>query len=198
MNGAVKTQTRLRDAELVERAIEGDRAAFDALTRRYLGKCYRIARHLGLSAEDAADAVQDTFLAAYRAIERFDFSYQFSTWITRILLNRVSNVQRGLRRARRVFFKSEPLPLEWIADSGLSPQESAERSELRARLQQALKKLPKPQRTVLILFEIEGFKAREIARMLDIPEGTVTSRLHHARRRMRQLLKSYLQSGAGK
>ncbi|MDQ7065860.1 MAG: sigma-70 family RNA polymerase sigma factor [candidate division KSB1 bacterium] len=189
------TQKRFRDTELIEKAISGDRAAFDALTQRYLDKCYRIARRLGLSPEDAVDVVQDTFVAAYQNIERFDFAFQFSTWITRILLNRISNMWRGLGRARRLFFRS-PI-MEWEdflggARSADDPQRDFEQAELREYLQNAIDQLPEPQKTVLVLFDIEGFKAREIAVMLDIPEGTVTSRLHHARKRLRKLLRDYL------
>ena len=192
---AVGTQKRYRDTELVEKAISGDRAAFDALTQRYLDKCYRIARRLGLSPEDAVDVVQDTFVAAYQNIERFDFAFQFSTWITRILLNRISNMRRGLRRARRLFFRSPRMEWEgfWAgARSADDPQRDFEQAELREHLQKAIDQLPEPQKTVLVLFDIEGFKAREIAVMLDIPEGTVTSRLHHARKRLRKLLRDYL------
>ncbi len=191
----VETQKRFRDSELVEKAIAGDRAAFDALTQRYLDKCYRIARRLGLSPEDAVDVVQETFIAAYRHIERFDFAFQFSTWITRILLNRISNMHRGLRRARRLFFRPARVEMDRFlsgASQAQDPQQQFEQAELREHLQKAIDQLPEPQKTVLVLFEIEGFKARDIAAMLDIPEGTVTSRLHHARKRLRQLLRDYL------
>ncbi|MDQ7052781.1 MAG: sigma-70 family RNA polymerase sigma factor [candidate division KSB1 bacterium] len=78
------------------------------------------------------------------------------------------------------------------ARSDDDPQRDFEQAELREYLQNAIDQLPEPQKTVLVLFDIEGFKAREIAVMLDIPEGTVTSRLHHARKRLRKLLRDYL------
>lgn len=104
-------------------------------------------------------------------------------------------MHRGLRRARRLFFRSTRVEMERFlsgASQAQDPQQQFEQAELREHLQKAIDQLPEPQKTVLVLFEIEGFKARDIAAMLDIPEGTVTSRLHHARKRLRQLLRDYL------
>lgn len=179
------------DAHNVEKAIGGDRGAFDALMRKHMGACYRIARRFGVPPEDAADIVQDTFFAAYRALHRFNFAFSFSTWITRILVNRLSNYRRNLKRARNLFWRQ---PDEGFADAIIEknvqadPHKEAEHAELSRALEKALQNLPKNQRTVFILFEIEGFKIREIAAILNIPEGTVTSRLHHARLAMRRLL----------
>ncbi|RMD92145.1 MAG: sigma-70 family RNA polymerase sigma factor [Calditrichaeota bacterium] len=185
------------DATLIGRALEGDTRAFDALAHRHLPRCYRIARRLGLSPEDAADAVQETFIAAYKALPSFNFNYQFATWLTRILLNRVSNMRRGLARARRFFVKSafDARDLGTLESTSTEePDKALERSETMNALQQEIDRLPGAQRTVFILFELEGFKTREIAAMLNIPEGTVTSRLHHARRNLRQKLR-HLRSG---
>lgn len=183
------------DAILVKRAIAGETKAFDTLTRRHLGRCYRIARRYGLSPEDAADIVQDTFLAAYRGLQTFNFSYQFSTWLTRIHLNRLANFRRGLRRAKRFFWRphEEPMRPEFLeGPDSLTPENELEKSELKTLLLLAIAKLTGRQRLVFILFEMEGFKTREIAAMLEIPEGTVTSRLHHARLALREQLRDYL------
>jgi len=179
------------DSELVERAQAGDRKAYSTLVERHMSRLYRLARRMNLSPEDAADAIQETFLAAYRALPRFDFSYQFSTWITRILLNRISKVHRGLRRMRRILISREMSPAEVDALEQVrpaTPHELLEQSELHDHLERAIQKLPAPQRMVFILFEMEGYKIHEIAKILDIPEGTVTSRLHHARKFLRKIL----------
>lgn len=192
----MKTEERqVDDASLVELALNGDRAAFDKLMQRHVQMSYRIARRFGLSPEDAADVIQDTFLAAYRSLQSFNFSYNFSTWITRILLNRLSNFRRGMFRAKRIFWRPEDTAYEGIdfeEKTEVDPQSAAENAEIRAALEKALKKLPRGQRTVFVLFEIEGFKTREIASILNIPEGTVTSRLHHARLTLRKYLKKTL------
>jgi RNA polymerase sigma-70 factor (ECF subfamily) len=190
----MKTEERqVDDASLVERALNGDRAAFDQLMQRHVEMSFRIARRFGLSSEDAADVIQDSFLAAYRSLQSFNFSFSFSTWITRILLNRLSNFRRGMFRAKRIFWRPEDTLYEGIdfeEKSAVDPQVAAENAEFRAAFEKALKKLPQKQRTVFVLFEIEGFKTREIASILDIPEGTVTSRLHHARLSLRKYLKN--------
>lgn len=186
-------EKHIDDASLVEKAMRGDRGAFDVLMQRHLSKCYRIARRFGLSAEDAADVVQDTFFAAYKALPRFNFSYRFSTWLTRILINRLSNFRRALRRAQRLFSRSEDIESHeriFEESAARNPHQDAEQEELHAALATAVKKLPHAQQVVFVLFEIEGFKAREIAAILDIPEGTVMSRLHHARLALRQRLQS--------
>ncbi len=182
------------DACLVKKAIAGESKAFDKLTQRHLQRCYRIARHFGLSPEDAADIVQDTFLAAYRALQTFNFSYKFSTWITRIHLNRLSNFRRGLQRAKKYFWRpqDEAFKFEYFEDmDNRIPEKELEKSELQSELLRAISKLPERQRRVFVLSEMEEFKTREIATLLGIPEGTVSSRLHHARLALREQLLDY-------
>lgn len=182
------------EISLIQRAADGDDAAFAALVKRHLPICFRIATRFGLPPADAEDLVQETFLAAYRVLPEFNFAYRFSTWIIRILLNRLSNYRRAVRRAKRIFQRSgdEPvLAASLRLPDRHNPQSDIENAELKVALEHAVRKLPAPQRTVFVLFELEGFKTREIAAMLDIPEGTVTSRLHHARRALRERLRHY-------
>lgn len=180
---------------LVEQAIEGDRRAFDQLVKLHLGRCYRLARRFGLSAEDAADVVQETFLAAFKALPGFNFSAEFSTWVTRILLRRMSNLRRQWRRARRLFIRQEAegIELDWVEGSaGADAQRQLEIAELRDEIEKALRRLKPIHRTVFILAELEHMKIRQIAQLLNIPEGTVVSRLHYARRQMRERLQNRL------
>lgn len=190
-----KEETKSSDATLVERAINGNKEAFDRLMQKHVPICYQLARRFGLSAEDASDLVQDAFFAAYRSLHRFNFSYSFSTWITRILVNRISNFRRGVRRAQKIFWRpADANATETVFEkvSQDDPHTSTEHSEFHTTLEKALNKLPKNQRMVFILFEIEGLKTREIASIMDIPEGTVTSRLHHARLSLRKRLEHIL------
>ncbi len=192
---ARKNIPALDDATLVEKARAGDHAAFDQLMARHTQRCYRVARHFGLSEADAADAVQDAFLAAWRSLHRFDFSWQFSTWLTRILINRMSNVRRGLRRAARYFFRPRTeAQSAQILQKRLEgdPHQELESRETQSLVRAAIETLPGAQKTVLILFELEGFKIRDIAAMLDIPEGTVSSRLHKAREQLRSVLLEHM------
>lgn len=190
-----KEETKAGDAALIERAINGNNEAFDRLMQKHVPICFQLARRFGLSADDASDLVQDAFFAAYRSLHRFNFSYSFSTWITRILVNRISNFRRGVRRAKKIFWRPTDTDTTETVFENMSeddPHKSTEHSEFRTELEKALNQLPKNQRMVFILFEIEGFKTREIASIMDIPEGTVTSRLHHARLSLRKRLKNIL------
>ncbi len=185
---------KVDDCELVKRAASGEKPAFDQLMEKYFALCYRFARKYGLNAEDAADVLQDTFVAAYKALPRYNARYKFSTWILTILLNRVSNRQRALRRARRYFQPAgEVSPDEHVrAKMHVStPAENLENNELQQQINAAVQKLPQKLRAVFILFEIEQIKIREIAKILRLPEGTITSRLHAARMRLRTQLKAY-------
>ena len=183
------------DATLVERAITGEKSAFDDLTKKHLQRCYRIARRFGLPPVDAADVIQDTFLAAYRALDGFNFSFKFSTWITKILTNRLLNYGRGLQRAKRLFWRPPDPPRlseTWEVSSERTPEQQFENYEIHELVLKAIAKLPQKQRLVFVLFEMEGMKSQEIAALFKIPEGTVNSRLHHARLSLRERLKNYL------
>lgn len=185
---------KIDDFELVNRAVAGEKSAFDQLMEKYFPLCYRFARKYGLNAEDAADVLQDTFVAAYKALHRYNSRYKFSTWILTILLNRVSNRRRALRRAHRYFYSSTGVKPDEHLRTKMhvsTPEENLENDELQQEIHSAIEQLPQKLRAVFILFEIEQIKIREIAQILRIPEGTVTSRLHAARVKLRTQLKAY-------
>jgi len=167
------------ERSLVVAAQGGDPAAFDALVRRHQRRAYAVARAIVLSHEDAEDAVQEAFLHAYRAIGRFLPDQPFGAWLHRI----VSNAALDLTRRRKVRDADE-LP-ETVSAPHRDP---AVDDELSRRLRAALEQLPARQRAVLVLHDLEGYKHGEIGRLLDIPEGTARSDLHHARHQLRTLL----------
>lgn len=171
---------RLRERSLVVSAQGGDGQAFAALVRLHQRRAYAVARSIVLSHEDAEDAVQEAFLHAYRALDRFRPDQPFGAWLYRI----VSNAALDLVRRRRVRDTDE-LP-ETIAMPFRDPAESG---ELRARLARALTRLSERQRAVIVLHDVEGFTHGEIGSILGIPEGTARSDLHHARAALRGLLK---------
>lgn len=160
-------------------AQDGDQGAFGQLVRRHQRRAYAVARAIVLNHEDAEDAVQDAFLHAYRALDRFRPDQAFGAWLHRI----VANAALDLTRRRKVR-EAEELP-----DALASPfRDPAEAGDLRRRLGAALAELPPRQRAVIALHDIEGFKHAEIGTMLGIPEGTARSDLHYARARMREAL----------
>jgi RNA polymerase sigma-70 factor, ECF subfamily len=169
----------MRERELVVAAQRGSTEAFAAHVRLHQRRAYGVARAVVLTHEDAEDAVQDGFLHAYRALDRFRPDQPFGAWLYRI----ISNAALDLVRRRKV------RDAEQISDAVALPfRDPAEAAELRERLLEALKVLTDRQRSVLVLHDVEGFTHGEIGSMLGIPEGTARSDLHHARAALRRLL----------
>ena len=160
-------------------AQQGDQGAFGQLVTRHQRRAYAVARAIVLNHEDAEDAVQEAFLHAYRALDRFRPDQAFGAWLHRI----VANAALDLTRRRKVR-EADELP-ETVASPFRDP---AEAGNLKERLREALAELPPRQRAVIVLHDIEGFKHAEIGTMLGIPEGTARSDLHYARARLRDSL----------
>lgn len=174
------------DALLAERgyvlaAQGGDAAAFAGLVRLHQRRAYVVARAIVLTHEDAEDAVQEGFLHAYRALDRFRPEQAFGAWLHRIVANAALDIAR-----RRKVRDADELP-ETVASPG-PRRDPAESGELRERLRAGLALLGERQRAVIVLHDVEGFKHAEIGAMLGIPEGTARSDLHHARAALRRSL----------
>lgn len=167
------------ERELVLAAQSGQREAFSELVRMHERRAYAVARAIVANHEDAEDAVQDGFLHAYRALERFLPDQAFGAWLHRIVANAALDITR-----RRKVRDADELP-ETVASPFRDP---AEGSELRSRLTAALDQLPARQRAVIVLHDVEGFKHSEIGKILSIPEGTARSDLHYARTHLRAIL----------
>ena len=161
-------------------AQKGSEVAFAELVRLHHRRAYAVARAIVLSHEDAEDAVQDGFLHAYRALDRFRSDQPFGAWLNRIVANAALDLVR-----RRKVRDADELP-ETVAMPFRDPGEA---DELRTRLTKALTHLTDRQRSVIVLHDVEGFTHGEIGSMLGIPEGTARSDLHHARAALRRLLK---------
>jgi RNA polymerase sigma-70 factor (ECF subfamily) len=172
----------LQDVEraLVREAQNGSEAAFAMLVRSHMRRAYAVARAICATHEDAEDAVQDGFLHAYRALERFRPEQAFAAWLNRIVANAALDIGR-----RRKVRDADALP-ETLSVPLFDP---SERSEFRNRLRRALGVLPDRQRSVLVLHDVEGYTHGEIGSMLGIPEGTARSDLHHARASLRERLR---------
>jgi RNA polymerase sigma-70 factor (ECF subfamily) len=170
---------RERERELVLLAQRGDRDAFAALVRLHERRAYAVARAIAATHEDAEDAVQDGFLHAYRALDRFRPEQAFGAWLHRIVANAALDIGRR-RRVRDADTLSEAVSLPF--------RDPAEDDELRRRLLAGLAAISDRQRAVIVLHDVEGFTHGEIGGMLGIPEGTARSDLHHARAALRRLL----------
>ena len=184
------------EADLVDRARRGDHAAFRVLVERYQDRVYGLARRILRDPELARDAVQEGFLKAYAGLERFEGRSGFYTWLYRLVFNQCIDMKRRDRSSRHDEWDDEvspaaagsgtaPLPLgAELAD----PANAYHRGQLRVALAAAIESLPEDARRTLVLREVDGLSYEEIAKALRIPKGTVMSRLHYARRRVRDTL----------
>lgn len=179
-----------KEQSLVRRARGGDRAAFGDLVSRYMRRAYFAALGLVGSHDDALDLSQEAFARAYRARRTLDPERPFYPWLYQILRRLCFNFtrDRGRRRARL----AEATP--WLAESEGSraarndPARQAELAELRTRFESAIAQLPDGEREVLVLREFQDLRYKEIAELLDIPVGTVMSRLYSARKALARSL----------
>ena len=171
------------DVLLVQRALEGDADAIERLVRAHLGAAYAVALGVTGDPDDAQDVVQDAFANVLGRLAECRNPATFSGWLIQI----VRNTARNRVRYRRVR-AAAPLDEAHGARTGDDPSKDAEREELRRRLTDALPELSQVQREVLLLHDLEGWKHREIAESLEIPDGTVRYHLFQARRRMRKIL----------
>jgi RNA polymerase sigma-70 factor (ECF subfamily) len=176
------------DLDLVQRTRAGDESAFGELIRRYQKTVYRIAFRMVRDPDGAEDVTQITFVKAFRSLHRFKEEYAFHPWLYRIAVNAsLTHIDRR-KRERKVDIADVPernLPRPAHDES---PLDETGRKELMARVDQALEKIPAEQKAVFLLRVVEGLSYEEIARTLDIPKGTVMSRLSRAREALRNLL----------
>jgi RNA polymerase sigma-70 factor (ECF subfamily) len=146
------------------------------------------------SAEDSAELLQDAMIRAYRGLHSYQGDSSFYTWLYRIAMNVVFSDRRK-RRLRLVPTESLGEIDRILPPDRQSPSRGMELDEQRTLIQQALAEVPEPYRAVLVLKDIEGLKYEEIGEILDIPVGTVRSRLHRARSDMRDRLRPLLDAG---
>jgi len=179
------------EADLLDRARGGDRGAFGGLVRMHQRRVYACALQMLADQGEAEDAVQETFLRAWRAIARFDGRSELSTWLYRICVNVSLNIIRRRRRvdASDIADPRVPEPAADPTQGETDPGLSAESAQLYGRLADALDRLSPSLRTTVILVLVQGLPHREAARALGCPEGTIAWRIHEARRRLRDLLR---------
>jgi RNA polymerase sigma-70 factor (ECF subfamily) len=177
------------EAEIIERARKGDAEAFGVLVERYQRRVANVALAVVHNQDDAIELAQETFVRAYENLSKFESRSSFSTWLYRIAANLAIDFWR--REGRHVVLRGEDAENEMRrlpSDRGDSFKD-ASRKELSARLTAALEELTPEHRTVILLREVEGLSYDEISEVLQCPRGTVMSRLHYARNRLRELLK---------
>ena len=176
------------EKELVEYLKSGEIKAFEELYKRHKVKMYNTALRIHRDHLDAEDSVQEAFVKIYRNISSFKGRSQFSTWIYRILYNTcMENLRKkkGTLRMEQTDFTDE-LEQEKLKASDGDPS-------LKFVIEREIRKLPDEMRAVFVLYEVEGFKHREIAEIMSIPDGTSKSHLFKAKSLLREYLKPYLE-----
>jgi RNA polymerase sigma-70 factor (ECF subfamily) len=184
------------DAVLVRKAQQGDMDAFESLVRKYQQRVYALCRRLTGAHQSADDLAQETFIKAYYALDRFDAQWPLYPWLRRIAINSGLNYLKARKRERPLLegtLGARRTPFSALADG---PEERLERAEFEARFERAVASLPADQRSVFVLRFQESMSYEEISRTLDLPIGTVMSRLNRARQKLKGLLTDSLARGA--
>lgn len=179
------------DAKLIQQTLAGDRSAFGNLVRKYQDRLFNVAFRLVGHMEDAHDVTQEAFINAFESLPRFQGDAQFFTWLYRIAVNAAISRQRKRRETvslQQGGRPDKPLPEPFDESFDHQPGDALERRESDQRIHAALQQVAPDFRTVLVLRDLEGMKYEEIAVALDLPIGTVRSRLHRARLELRSIL----------
>ncbi len=195
-----KTNTQVWDeTELVLGLKEKDEEAYRELVRQYQAKLFRIAYGITLDREESADIVQDVLLRVYQHIRTFKGDSKFYFWLRRITINMCLNWHR--RWKRRFRWRHQPLEkgegenVMELGTESYSPETLYREKELEKILQEGLKTIPEDARTVFILKEMEGLSYEDIAGILKINKGTVSSRIFYARQKLKRSISSMLDQG---
>lgn len=197
---ARSSEERQRDLELVRRVQAGERAAFRELFDRHHKRAFAVAFGVLKHRQDAMDVVQEGFVKVHKHIGSFQGTSSFYTWLYRIVMNLAIDQLRRRKTGRNVEYDDAVLrDGEAAVDDSIlprmldeNPRKAVIRRELLARMEAALAELPEYHRQVILLREVEGLSYEEMAEALDVPKGTIMSRLFHARRKMQSALEGYV------
>lgn len=189
---------RSEDKSIIDRCKKGDLEAFDALVKRYEKQVYNFAYRMTGNYDDANDVASDAFIKVFQGIKTFRGDANFSTWLFRIVTNVFLDKRKRLRPQGNVPL-DEYIQLEensvarQIEDPSPAPENIIEENERHEYLQQAIYELPDYQRLMVLLFHNQGQSYEEIADILELPIGTVKSRLNRARIALREKLKQNME-----
>lgn len=185
--------TQLNEAKLIRAGQRGDHEAVEALFSRYQRPLFQTALRVLGNTEDAEDALQDGLLSAYRNLKRFEGRSQFSTWLTRIVINAALMRRRSAKARPAISLDESPredeLPAaERFADDGPNPEQVFAGTEIREMIDSNLDELSPLLRTAFVLREVEGYSTGEAARKLGVTENTLKARLWRARHQLAERL----------
>ncbi len=185
--------TQINEEKLIRAGQQGDSQAVETLFRRYQRPLFQTALRVLGNAEDAEDALQDGMLSAYRNLKRFEGRSQFSTWLTRIVINAALMRRRSAKARPAISLDETPredeLPAtERFADNGPNPEQVYAGTELKEIVSENLEELSPLLRTAFLLREVEGYSTGEAAKKLGVTENTLKARLWRARHQLAEKL----------
>lgn len=175
----------MQDSEIIERVLAGEHAAYATLVERHQPQILRLLERLVGCRDTAQDLAQEAFIAAFRGLKSFQQQSSFSTWLYRIACNKAASAARRRR----------PVPLAPTAEpaaESVDVSAGLEQDDRKRAVEQALAQLDERYRSVVVLADMEDATYESIAGILDIPVGTVRSRLHRARTELRERLKAFV------
>ena len=193
MSNPQLSDQKLSEQKLIRAGQRGDAQAIETLFRRYQRQLFQTALRVLGNAEDAEDALQDGLLSAYRNLKRFEGRSQFSTWLTRIVINAALMKRRSAKSRPAVSLDDtqheDELPIaERFADEGPNPEQVYAGTEIRQMINENLDDLSPLLRTAFLLREVEGYSTGEAARKLGVTENTLKARLWRARHQLAERL----------
>lgn len=188
------------DDYLVEKALDGEIVAFEKLVTRYQNKILGyVARMTNGDREEAEDITQETFIKAYRSLDSFRGQASFSTWIYKIATNLcIDRARMRKRRPQQAYSLDEPFENDEekggreLPDSRFEPSKGVEKDEMRQVVRDTVAGMPEKMREVLIMCDLQGMSYEDIAQILNVPLGTIKSRLFHARADLARRLRPYM------
>jgi RNA polymerase sigma factor (sigma-70 family) len=191
------TPNQSEETELVNKARQGDLAAYDELVRRYQERIYATVYHMTSNHEDANDLAQEAFIKAYQALKSFKGGSSFYTWVYRIAVNKTINFLKQRKNRIQMSLNDMDFNAEHDPDflalvSDKTPRRDANLSELQEKLNEAMLKLSDSHRLVVTLHDVQGLSHEEIAKIMECNIGTVRSRLFYARQQLQAHLSDYL------
>ncbi len=181
-----------KETDLIRRVRSGDQEAFAELVTTYRERIHRLVYGLLRDRDEAEDVTQEVFIKAYYRISSYKGQSAFYTWLYRVAVNAATDWRKKWWKRKGLSLSESPTGPEGLADERARPERLAHGRELGQRLDEALGKLPEKYRTILVLREFEGLSYDEIARVLELPKGTVESRLFRARERLKTLMTPYM------
>ncbi|MGD9128281.1 MAG: sigma-70 family RNA polymerase sigma factor [Planctomycetia bacterium] len=182
----------MHEETLIDAALAGDRAAFGQLVRTHQDRLFTTMVYVTGSSEDAKDVVQEAFLRAYTGLESFRRDSAFYTWLYRIAFRAAISLHRKKKPMASIERAHEMIGEDPVATEDTQPDCQALSNERVEMVQTAITQLEDEYRSVIVLREIDGRSYDEIADVLDIPIGTVRSRLHRGRLQLRDRLKKIM------